>query len=78
MASKDNSSDESPESTSKAEQGEANGTEEQKEGSPKPVHFFHPSLNKVRKEVLILWVRTSTMLPYYSVEAFLADSRVQL
>ena len=28
-------------------------------GPPQPVGFFHPALNKVRKQVLLLWARTS-------------------
>ena len=28
-------------------------------GPPQSVGFFHPALNKVRKQVFLLWVRTS-------------------
>ena len=29
------------------------------EAPPKPVGFFHPALNNVRKQVFLLWARTS-------------------
>ena len=61
MASRDNSSDETPEDSSKVEKGQANGAHEQDGAPPKSVHFFHPSLKKVRKEVYFLWARTSAL-----------------
>ena len=60
MAFEDTSSDETPKDSSKMEKGQADGADGQ--SPPEPVHFFHPSLNKVRREVYMLWVRTSTLL----------------
>lgn len=35
------------------------------QGPPKPVGFFHPALNNVRKQVFLLWAKTSKCRSYY-------------
>lgn len=39
----------------------SNAEKAQDDGPPKPVHFFHPALNRVRREVLFLWLKTSKL-----------------
>ncbi|KAL8832110.1 MAG: hypothetical protein Q9191_000467 [Dirinaria sp. TL-2023a] len=62
MASGDNSSDETRDS-SKVEKGQTGGANEQDGAPPTPVHFFHPALKQVRREVYFLWARTSALCP---------------
>ena len=52
------SEDESPSNDSKLEKGQGG-----QQGAPTPVGFFNPALNKVRKQVFLLWARTSKSSP---------------
>lgn len=56
------SSEESPADESKLEKGEG-----EQQGPPKPVGFFHPALNKVRKQVFLMWARTSKLINTWTI-----------
>ena len=52
------SSEDSPSDDPKLEKGQG-----AQQGAPAPVGFFNPALDRVRKEVFVLWVRTSKSSP---------------